>query len=605
MRYSHLKIGILGAIFLLFIGGFYTYYKNSYSAVEDHIIQDIKWEMYRLSYTLSDYIYSDKLSSFTQYMDNAININKSISTIEIADVDKKILLSTKRGRVGEHYTKELLEAEYISKENISKGVGYFMPIVYDTGNGGEIYYLIFETKDHYPETVLLKELHLMAIVFLTLILLGLALVYYITHRYISVPILSLIEFMHNKNSKLEKFHLKELEELKDTLLSYIDEVNFQKRYNRTILDSQQDIVIVTSGKGLKDTNKAFFEFFNEFKSLDEFKQKHTCVCEFFEADSRENFIQYNKESPKAWIETLINQPEIKHKVKITKNKTEHIFALSGKKMKKSNLFVVVFSNITFSEKYKNSLEQEITHKEKLLIQQSKLSTLGEMLGSISHQWKQPLNGISLMVGNLEELVDEGIKNSPIKSKIEKNLEQITNQIAFMSQTINDFRNFFKPSKERAEFSVSQVINEIYSLLAPQYRSHGISLKIIKDGEIDDIIDGFPSEFKQVILNLLNNTKDALDERKHKDEYKNKLAGDIEIEIKKSNTGISIIYSDCAGGIPETALEKMFTPYNTTKGDEGTGIGMYMSSQIVANMGGKIEVKNTQKGSCFSIYLPIT
>ena len=173
----------------------------------------------------------------------------------------------------------------------------------------------------------------------------------------------------------------------------------------------------------------------------------------------------------------------------------------------------------------------------------------------------------------------------------------------MSQTINDFRDFFKPSKEKISFSIKAIIHEIYSMLEAQYKVHGMRLTISKEDETNDMLLGFPSEFKQVVMNLLNNTKDALIERAELPEYQSIISGDVAIAITNENDRIIMDYHDCGGGIPDDVLSNMFKPYNTTKGKSGMGVGMYMAHHIITHMGGAMSVKNHENGAWFQVTLP--
>ena len=231
------------------------------------------------------------------------------------------------------------------------------------------------------------------------------------------------------------------------------------------------------------------------------------------------------------------------------------------------------------------VEKEQEMQRQFLIQKSKLSSMGEMMGAIAHQWRQPLNALNLNIQNLEDDFDEGlITKSFIQNFIDKNRQTIV----FMSKTIDDFRNFFKIDKAKARFSIKEAVIQTLALQSAQFKNYHILVDI--EGE-DVEIEGFKGEFQQVILNILSNAKDAIIERK-KDE------GHILIEIHPTY----MLIEDNAGGIEESILERIFEPYFTTKEQgEGTGIGLYMSKMIIEkNMGGRLSVENGQKGAKFTI-----
>jgi len=230
---------------------------------------------------------------------------------------------------------------------------------------------------------------------------------------------------------------------------------------------------------------------------------------------------------------------------------------------------------------------DLRHKDKLLQQQSKLAAMGEMIGAIAHQWRQPLNALAIRIQNLEEdyednLIDKKFLNGFIKENM--------SIIKFMSKTIEDFRNFFAPSKEKSEFDIKTSITKVFDIQKAQLEDHDIAFEI--KGE-SFIINGYESEFKQVILNIINNAKDAIINDKIKD-------GKIIIELNKQNKSIKI--TDNANGIPKEIRDRVFEPYFTTKEEgKGTGIGLYMSKIIIEkNLGGTLELVDSDEGAVFEI-----
>lgn len=245
----------------------------------------------------------------------------------------------------------------------------------------------------------------------------------------------------------------------------------------------------------------------------------------------------------------------------------------------------LLDEVTRQVKEKMDVQQKLDEQEALLFQQSKLAAMGEMIGAIAHQWRQPLNALNMNIQNLDDDFEDGLVDRAfIKTFIEKNRKTIV----FMSKTIDDFRNFFKTDKAKHSFSVIEAIDETLSLQQAQFKNSAI--KVTVEGE-DINLFSFKSEFQQVMLNLINNAKDALLECDVAEKY---------IRITLSKQGVAV--EDNGGGIPSEIIERIFEPYFTTKDQgKGTGIGLYMSKMIIEkNMGGTLSVLNAPKGACFSI-----
>jgi PAS domain S-box-containing protein len=252
---------------------------------------------------------------------------------------------------------------------------------------------------------------------------------------------------------------------------------------------------------------------------------------------------------------------------------------------KNKLVVANIEDITEEIKRNKSIKQ----KDRLLVQQSKMAAMGEMIGAIAHQWRQPLNITALMIQGLQEqFLDEDLDEESLEYIVDKCMQQIN----FMSNTIEDFRNFFKPNRSKVNFSVKELLEKSISMVESQFKSHNITLSL--DGD-DFRLTGYDTEFQQVILNILSNSKDAIiDIQKNDSGY----IGKISIEVYKNYIKIS----DNGGGIPDEIKDRVFEPYFTTKDDtSGTGIGLYMSKTIIEDsMNGKIYLSNSDNGSVFKI-----
>ncbi len=235
-----------------------------------------------------------------------------------------------------------------------------------------------------------------------------------------------------------------------------------------------------------------------------------------------------------------------------------------------------------------------TKQEQLLIQQSKLASMGNMIGNIAHQWRQPLSVLNAIVMKIQvkkehdDLSDE---------ELQELVEECDVILAHMSNTISDFQNFFKPSKEKTRFDLEDECKNASSIIESSLKHNNINFEIII--EKDCKVVGYPREFAQAILNILSNAKDVLLDRKVENPY-------IKLTLKKGNKYALIKIEDNAGGIDESIKERIFEPYFTTKhAKQGTGIGLYMSKMIIEeNMHGFIEVINTKEGALFVIKLAL-
>jgi len=248
-----------------------------------------------------------------------------------------------------------------------------------------------------------------------------------------------------------------------------------------------------------------------------------------------------------------------------------------------------------------STQNELKEKEILMLHQSKLAAMGEMIGNIAHQWRQPLTIVSSLVMAMQLKLEMDMYE---EKYFNEKLSNINDSLQHMSKTIDDFREFFKPQKEKKVFNLRYLYKKIDNLVGDDFRSKGIEIiHNLKDVEIK----GFDNELVQVLINIMNNAIDAI-------VAQNQTKKLIFINSYKKDKNAMIEIQDNGGGINDDIINKIFEPYFTTKHkSQGTGIGLYMSSEIIKkHMNGEILVKNTEyeyenscfKGAKFSIILPL-
>mgnify|MGYP000656790540 CR=1 FL=1 len=275
-----------------------------------------------------------------------------------------------------------------------------------------------------------------------------------------------------------------------------------------------------------------------------------------------------------------------------------------------NLIIAIFVFVILFALYKNQKilqrliekkSQELIEKQKIIAQQSKMIAMSEILDNIAHQWRQPLSVITTASSGVKLNKEMGILD---EESLFKSMDVITEQAVYLSNTISDFQNFQTQNKRNVNICLSKTIEKTISLMNLTLVSKKI--KIIQDIQNIKVL-GIENELMQVFLNVLNNSIDAFE----KEKIENKL---IVINISKQEESVVISIKDNAGGISEDIIERVFEPYFTTKHkSQGTGIGLYMSYEIICkHMKGKFFVENSvftqnstkHKGTNFTIILPL-
>lgn len=237
-------------------------------------------------------------------------------------------------------------------------------------------------------------------------------------------------------------------------------------------------------------------------------------------------------------------------------------------------------------------------KDHVLIQQSRLAYMGEMLHNIAHQWRQPLTVISLAIADIEDRYAMGeLELEQFRQKVGR----INESVQYLSSTIEDFKGFYVQDRHQNFFSVLKSVEKTIGVISPVLQSNFIDISEEHEGE-DFEVNGYRSNYEQAIMNILNNAKDVLLLKQRED---SQFSGTIHVRIRALKDFVDVDIEDNAGGVPNDIIERIFDPYFTTKFEsQGTGIGLYMTKMLIeATMKGKVEVKNSNEGAVFTVRLP--
>ena len=385
--------------------------------------------------------------------------------------------------------------------------------------------------------------------------------------------------------------LKNNDNLKIKILERTEELEYEKNYIHKILDANPDVILVTNGVKIVKVNAGFCSFFGVDDLLD-FFDKYSCVSDCFISLDENPFPQDKKIDGIYWSEYISNNINKNHIIKLQKENEVFYFNVNAVKMNLEEDILIIMTNIT-----------DLKEKDKLLNDQLKMVSMGEMIGNIAHQWRQPLSVISTASTGIIMQKEYGVLED--KSLIDS-CTAINNQAQYLSKTIDDFRNFIKGDRIKSLFSLKEEINSFYNLVEGSLKRHHI--KMIFDTDMDIQIDGYENELVQCFINITNNAKDALKERVEENRF-------IFMSISKKDNNAIIKIKDNAGGIDPEILPKIFEPYFTTKHQsQGTGLGLHMTyNLIVDGMKGTIEAHNVSfefenksyDGTEFIISLPLS
>ncbi len=294
---------------------------------------------------------------------------------------------------------------------------------------------------------------------------------------------------------------------------------------------------------------------------------------------------------------------------------EHTVQVHGVTVREGGLSagLVTLWDVTEQRRLEGNLIQErqarLRH-EQLLMQQSRFAAMGQMIAAVAHQWKQPLSALSLLAQSLNEEADD-------RAAVMEYSDQMLEQIAFMNQTLSEFSAFFRQRGEPESFDLRQVALSVFALLAAQLRadqltyealiwegSEAVTLEdALKKGDDRFVVTGYPGELKQVLLNLVINAREAVLDRRKRGAIDSRPP--IALWLQAGERRIWLRVRDRGGGVDDALRNRIFEPYFTTKGEKGTGIGLYIAHEIVVRrFGGTIWYEPIEEGSEFIIDIPL-
>lgn len=375
---------------------------------------------------------------------------------------------------------------------------------------------------------------------------------------------------------------------------YIKNIKASEQKNRLILDTQSSIVIITNGKEIVDANKKLFDFFVDYDNLIDFKKEVHCICKKFVDMNNDDYLLDIDYDSKNWAQyALFNQDkDFKVAMYDTNNILKH-FSVKVSKLEDNDLLIATFTDIS-KDISKNEREKT---EQKFIYQQAKINAISNTLDNIAHQWRQPLSVISTLASGLKLKKELNILQD---KEILKSCDTIVFNTSKLSNTIENFSNFFLHSSTDNRTSLVENINQVIEFLESILERNGITCIFKYDSDI--LLNCESNTFSEIFLNILDNSIAALIEKtKENDRY-------IIITIKDNILSIK----DSGGGIDEKILSKIFEPYFTTKHQSyGVGLGLYIVEEFFTKtLNKKIELKNEEfihenknlKGLNFIIYL---
>ena len=529
-----------------------------------------------------------------QTLINFIKRKAKIEGIIFSNHKKDLISSTLTNDI----TKSYINNSLLNKINISDNKKH----LYKENKFLNDLNVIYLIDNSLYNNIYVKFLSKISIVILIIMILGIGLYYFIRFNFIQK--LSELKYFIENNIKNKKSNYKpsNIKELDDIAF------RFDKLFENYKLEKERfDLAIQSTKDGLWDwnalTNKVFFSKtwklmlgYKESEIKDDFKEWESRVHPE-DLDQALSDINAHLDKKNSLYENI-------HRMKHKDGSWIWIYARGKALFNEKNIAYRVIgfnTNITLQKQK----EEENTEKDKLLFEQSKMASMGEMIGNIAHQWRQPLSIISTASTGMIMQKEYGLLD---ENKLIETCQTINNNAQYLSKTIDDFKNFIKGDRSGKIFNLNDSINSFLHLVEGTIKAHDIT--IIKDLQQDINIDGYENELIQCLINIFNNAKDAGNENTL--DIKNKL---IFFTTRLEDNNAIIKIRDNAGGIPKDVISHIYEPYFTTKHQtQGTGLGLHMTYMLIIDgMKGSIKANNVEfeydgqkhNGAEFTISLPLT
>ena len=376
------------------------------------------------------------------------------------------------------------------------------------------------------------------------------------------------------------------------------ELSEQRLYTESILNAQNSIIVITDGYRILKANRRFFDYIDDFTSIEEFQEKYDCICDLFA--KKAGYIQPDINDAR-WTTYILERPGESHRVMIRYKEREFIFAVTAKKFiyGSSQRVIATFEEITTLVRYEQELEASIEReleknrqKDAIIFQQSRFTAVGEALRLVSHHWRQPLSALSLMIQDIEEAKHFGELNDDyLRSFSERSLQIIQE----MSRTLDSFRDIFTTDPNPGgKFELHKAIQTAEDVIRPNIKSDRVTIRT--DIRQDHIaVSGPRNEYIHVVVGILTNAMEALES------VQGERTITITLDLTPEGKSRTVIANN-GSHIPEAMMEKIYDPYYSTKFDKnGTGLGLFIAKNIIEQkMHGSLSARNTPDGVEFEI-----